>query len=224
MNGVDEHDQAAAYAAAWRAFEGLERLADHRSDWSDWVAGRGPHLLLMALIRDSPTVQAIQAVQHALNMPRDVELHAPHFFHISIQSFGFGRLTDHDAELPNRLALELCKVPAFDVVLGGPNAFHSVVFLETHSGGRLLDVRRAARIAAGPMLGEIDPYPGFLFHLTIGHFGPGADAAQIQQAIRPLREIITARTRITTIALVDVPTDQLVAYPPLEPLATFRLA
>jgi hypothetical protein len=224
MNGVDEEDQAAEYAAAWSVFERLEGLSDHRSDWGDWVAGRGPHLLLMALIRDSATVEAIQAVQHALNGPRDVELHAAHFFHISIQSFGFGRLADLDAGLPHRLEHELCKVPGFDVVLGGANAFHSVVFLETHSGGRLFDVRRAARTAAGPMIGEIDPYPGFLFHLTIGHFGAAADAAEIRETIRPLRGVGMAVTHIEEIALVEVPTDQRVPFPRLEPLHTFRLA
>jgi hypothetical protein len=122
-----------------------------------------------------------------------------------------------------RIAAALRQVPSFDVVLGGVNAFHSALFLETHSGGRLLGVRQALRVALGTAIETIDPFAGLLFHLTLGYFGNRTDARLVRAAMAPWREREVARWTVERIDLVQVPTDQRVAYPVLESIATFPL-
>ena len=77
-------------------------------------------------------VARIRAVQGCLADVRGLELHAPHFFHISLQTCGFSNELPFDRD---RLRDAVAAVPSFEVALGGVNAFHSAVFLETHSGG-----------------------------------------------------------------------------------------
>ena len=108
-------------------------------------------------------------------------------------------------------------------MLGGVNAFHSALFLETHSGGGLLRVRQALRTALGPAIQTIDPFAGLLFHLTLGYFGDQTDARLIRAAMAPWREREVARWTVERIDLVQVPTDQRVAYPALESIASFPL-
>jgi hypothetical protein len=222
--GADEtagDDQAAEYASAWATFEGLERASPHRADWRDWAAGRGRHTLLMALVRDVDSVRAIGGVQRCLAGIDGLVLHQRHFFHISLQSCGFNDSLKFDSE---RIDSALRDVSSFEVELGGVNAFHSAVFLETHSGGRLLALRRALRAAIGAGLDEIDPYPGFLFHLTLGYLSDSAPLETVRNAIRLLRTRHVARILVDRVDLVQVPTDQQIAFPPLEPIRSFRLA
>jgi 2'-5' RNA ligase len=214
-------DQAAEYAAAWATFEALERVSPHRADWAAWAGNRVRHTLFMALVRDPAAVAAIGNVQRCLAGIAGLEMHAGHFFHISIQSCGFDDALTLDEA---RLRAVLSTSPSFEVVLGGVNAFHSAVFLETHSGGRLLELRHALRAALGPPVEAIDPYAGFLFHLTLGYLGQGTLAHTVRETIRPLRERETARVRIDRVDLVRVPTDQRVAYPTLLPIRSFELA
>jgi 2'-5' RNA ligase len=214
-------DQAAEYAAAWATFEGLERVSPHRADWAAWAASHGRHTLFMALVRDPAALAAIGNVQRCLAGIAGLELHARHFFHISIQSCGFDdALALDDA----RLRAALSASPSFEVVLGGVNAFRSAVFLETHSDGQLLELRHRLRGAIGPALEAIDPHPDFLFHLTLGYLGQGTLVQKLREVIRPLRECETVRVRIDRLDLVQVPTDQRVAYPRLEPFRSFELA
>jgi 2'-5' RNA ligase len=214
------HDQAEQYAAAWAEFERLDRLASHRTDWATWAAGRSAHRLFMVLVRDPLAVAAISEVQRVLGDVPGVEPHATHFFHISLQTCGF------DDELPvdtERVARAVSALPRFHVALGGVNAFHSAVFLETHSGGALLRVRHAVRDALGPGLQAIDPFRDFLFHLTIGYLEAGGEPEAVRRRIRPLRQCQSASVTVERIALVRVPTDQREPFPKLEPLASFEL-
>jgi 2'-5' RNA ligase len=213
-------DQAEQYAAAWSEFECLMRVAPHRADWSRWAAGRGPHTLLMTSVRDPLVVSSICHVQRALAGVEGVELHAPHFFHVSLQTCGFS----------NELALDLdglraavAAVPRFEVVLGGANAFHSAMFLETHSGGGLLRLRHALRDALGPRLARIDPFRDFLFHLTIGYLGAEAHIEAVRERLRPLRGCDTARFVVERVALTQLPTDQREPFPVLDCVASFDL-
>jgi len=214
------HDQAAEYASAWASFSALEHVAPHRADWATWAAGRRWHALFMALVREPGVVAAIAEVQARLQGVPGLELHARHFFHISIQSCGFDDAVPIDAE---RVAAALAELEDVDVVLGGVNAFHSAVFLETHSAGGLLQVRHALRGALGEPIAAVDPYPGFLFHLTLGYLGPACDVPGLRAQIAQLRGHETAHLRIATIDLVQVPTDQRVAFPDLEPISSFAL-
>jgi len=213
-------DQAAEYASAWTSFGALERVAAHRADWAAWAAGRRSHTLLMVRVQEPRLVSAIGDVQRRLAVVPGVELHARHFFHVSIQACGFDDALAVDVEA---VTAALAVVPSFEVRLGGVNVFHSAVFLETHSGGGLLAVRRAVRAALGPPLEAIDPYPGFLFHLTLGYLGVEADPRQVQLALEPLRECEVGRMRIERVDLVQVPTDQRGPFPELEPVASFAL-
>ena len=213
-------DQRAEYAAAWAEFSHLPAVAPHRADWAAWAAGRGRHTLFMVLVRDPLVVRAISSVQQRLSGLAGLELHADHFFHISVQSCGFDDALTVDYD---RVRAALARVASFDVVLGGANAFHSAVFVETHSGGKLLELRGALRAALGPGVHEIDPYAGFLFHLTIGYMTSDADADKVRQVLLPLREAEVARLLVQSVELVEVPTDQRVPFPRLEPTATFRL-
>ncbi len=174
----------------------------------------------MVLLRDPEAVAAVAAVQRELHGLAGLELHAEHFLHISVQSCGFDDALSIDAQ---RVQAALDGLAPFDVVLGGVNAFHSAVFVEAHSGGRLLALRTALRETLGPAIAAIDEHPGLLFHLTIGYLTPDADVGQVRQAIAPLRHIETARVAISSLELVDVPTDQRVPFPRLAPTATFRL-
>jgi 2'-5' RNA ligase len=215
-------DQTEQYAAAWSEFERLTRVAPHRVEWSRWTAGRGPHTLLMSFVRDPVVVSSICQVQRALAGVEGVELHAPHFFHVSLQTCGFSN------ELPldlDELSRAVAAVPRFVVVLGGVNAFHSAMFLETHSGGGLLRLRHALRNALGPRLARIDPFRDFLFHLTIGYLGAEAPIEALRERLRPLRmrECDTARFVVERVALVQLPTDQREPFPVLDCVASFDL-
>lgn len=214
------HDQADQYAAAWAEFERLERVATHRADWAQWAAGRRQHTLFMVRL-DGAARSAVDDVHQRLRGMRGLELHEPHFLHISVQSCGFddALTVDHD-----RIAAEVGAQTAFEVHLGGLNAFHSAVFLEVHSGGRLLGLRHALRAALGPALETIDPYPGLLFHLTLGYLSAGADVRTLREAIRLLRTADYGRVRVDRVDLVSVPTDQRVPFPELESISSFALA
>ncbi len=213
-------DQAEQYAAAWSAFERLERVAPHRAQWAAWAAGRGPHTLLMTLVREPGVIERVCDVQRALLGVRGLELHAPHFFHISLQTCGFSNELPFDRD---RLRDAVAAVQPFEVALGSVNAFHSAVFLETHSGGGLLRLRHALRRALGPELMPLDPFSDFLFHLTIGYFGAETAIDAVRERLRPLRERETARLRVDQVALVQLPTDQGEPFPVLECVARFTL-
>jgi 2'-5' RNA ligase len=214
-------DQADEYAAVWGAFQDLGVLADHRAGWAGWANGRTPHRLLMALIHQPEARAAVARVQRSLQHVPGVELHPPEFLHISIQSLGF----EHDVQADlGTLAAALSGVGRVPLLLGAPNAFQSAVFLEVHSAGRLRQLRRDVRDALGPPLTRLDPYPGMLFHLTVGYFGPRAEARTVRAALRAVRGPAAVWTSVDELSLVELPTDQRVAYPALRAVATFPLA
>jgi hypothetical protein len=70
---------------------------------------------------------------------------------------------------------------------------------------------------------RIDPYPEYLFHLTVGYFGANASTSEIVRAVEPLRHDRGGRMSVNSIDLVGLPTDQQLAYPPLAPIARFEL-
>jgi len=117
----------------------------------------------------------------------------------------------------------LAEVPAFEIELGGVNAFESAVFVEVHSRGRLFELRQHIRRVGGQALTRLDPLPGYLFHLTLGYFDRTASVARVREAIQPLRQRMTARVRVDEVVLVELPTDQRVAYPQFEPLRRFPM-
>ena len=226
-------DQAAEYASAWRTFLALDRAAPHSRDWARWANGRGPHLLLLARVTDPGAVAAVRLAQQALAGVEGVELHPISFLHVSIQSLGFqarpglapepGEVAPD--ELPcaiERLGRVLARLTPFPVALGAPNAFHSSVLLETHSGGHLLALRRALR-SAEPLARRVDPHEGFLFHLTLGYFEECVRLDAVRAALRPLRSRPPTLFTVDALDLVALPTDQRVAYPPLEPIAHLPL-
>ncbi len=227
-------DQAAEYARVWRAFGLLERPCAHRADWARWVRGRGPHLLLLAPVDGAAVARAVGQVQRRLAGVDGLELHPPHFLHITVQAFGFlardgavpaeGELRPSELDdLVPRLERRLAGLPAFDVALGGANAFYSSVFLETHSRGCLEHAREAARTAAGQVIERVDPYQGFLFHLTLGYFGAGARTAEARAALERLRAQAVGQVRVEWLELVQVSTDQREPFPPLRGIARFPL-
>jgi RNA 2',3'-cyclic 3'-phosphodiesterase len=213
-------DQAAEYAAAWAAFERLERTAPHRQDWARWSAGHTVHRLFAVLVDELAARGAVACVQRALVDLHDLEVHPAHFLHVSLQSLGFDRQLDIDL---GAVAAAVADQPAFELCLGAPNAFQSAVFLEVHSQGRLLALRTALRNVGGPALGRLDPYPGLLFHLTLGYFGPRLGTDQLRARLRPLRDGRCVRARVDEVGLFEVPTDQRQAYPLLAPVSRFRL-
>jgi 2'-5' RNA ligase len=218
-SGMIHHGQA-EYLRAWQRFEQLERLAAHRVDWAAWAAGHHHHRLFALLPRQATVLEAIELAQQSLRHMVGVELHPREFFHLTLQTLGFDDQLDYDAEA---LARVLAREPAFDIQLGGVNAFESAVFLEVHGWGELLALRRHIRRVGGAPLARLDPVSGYLFHLTLGYFDTTASAASVCTAIRSLRQRWTTHVRVDEVALVELPTDQRVAYPPFEPLMRFPL-
>ncbi len=228
-------DRSSAYERIWQEFQARSWPAPHRRDWAGWAAGRGPHLLLLAPIREEAVVEAIRATQRCLVSVQGLELHPPHFFHVSIQSLGFlaprgatpgeGEIdADTLDDLVPAIGAALARVPAVDLGLGGVNAFVSSVFLETHSRGGLRGLRATARAAGGPAVVRVDPHAAFIFHLTVGYFDGSGHASRARAAIEPLRGEAVARCWVDEVHLVAIPTDQREPYPRFEPLARFSLA
>jgi hypothetical protein len=59
---------------------------------------------------------------------------------------------------------------------------------------------------------------------TLGYFGDQADARLVRAGMAAWRDRAVARCTVERIHLVQVPTDQLVAYPALESIESFPLA
>lgn len=218
-SGVRHHGQA-EYRRAWQNFEHLERPSAHRVDWAAWAAGHQHHRLFAILPREATVLEAIELAQQSLRHLVGVELHPPEFFHVTLQTLGFDEQLRYSAEALDRL---LAREPAFEIELGGVNAFESAVFLEVHSRRRLFELRQLIRRVGGQPLARLDPLSGYLFHLTLGYFDTTASVAKVREAIRPLRQQRTARLRVDEVALVELPTNQRVAYPPFKPLRRFPL-
>src|SRR5205085_1663382 len=161
---------------------------------------------------------AIMSVQQRLYGVPGLELHAQHFFHVSVQTCGFAHEVALDQDAVTRA---LVSVEPFEVVLGGVNAFHSAVFPETHSGGGLQRLRSALRRGLAPKLERVDPFERFLFHLTVGYLSEEADAGALRERLRELREQCTARLKVDAVHLVELPTDQREAFPNFEPVSSF---
>ncbi len=227
-------DQAAEYARVWDSFQERATLSHHRREWGEWVAGRSPHLLLLARPRDPRVLAGIGGVQRRLAHVRALELHPPDFLHLSLQSLGFLAPASRPARVGEvdqawllaairGLGDALERVAPVRVRVGATNGFYSCVFLEVHSGGGLQALRQAIRVALGPRILGIDPYPGYLFHLTVGFFGADAWAPSARAAITPLRQHALGEVVVDEVLLVALPTDQRIPFPALEPLASFRL-
>lgn len=238
-SGSADRDQVDGYQAAWRSFQALRQPADHRRDWAAWAAGRSAHVLLVVPVRERRTVAHVQRLRGAMADIPCLDLHPPHFLHVSVQSFGFlggghggARAADELdgpalGELIPRLARGLAEVPTFELSLGRVNAFQSSVFLETWSAGGLRRVRDAARSAAAGVvpLHEMDPFPGYLFHLTLGYLDATTPLAPLRQSLRAQRggTIPPIPLRVEAVELVRLPADQREPYPVLECLARFPL-
>ena len=110
-----------------------------------------------------------------------------------------------------------------DGTLGGLNALHSCAFLEVRPTTNLLVLRSAVRRGVGDAILAMDPYPDYLFHLTVGYFEAGASIETLVTAIEPLRTQSAGTLRVSTVDLVALPTDQRIAFPPLDPIARFTL-
>jgi 2'-5' RNA ligase len=219
IDGVSRRPRA-DYCRVWQQFKQLERLAPHRADWADWAAGHRYHRLFALLLRESAALEEIERAQDPLRNMRGVELHPRGFFHVTLQSLGF----DGEVECDSGALLDvLAHEPAFELELGGVNAFRSAVFLEVQPGRRLLDLRQHIRRVGGAPLTRLDPFPGYTFHLTLGYFDASASATSVREAIRPLRRRRIARICCDEVTLVELPTDQSVAYPPLEAIKRFPL-
>ena len=216
------------YERAWEAFRRLSRPADHRRDWGHWAAGHDLHLLVLAPVAGAASRASITRVQGALRNLAGVEIHPPEFLHITLQSLGFvSRAELQPSDGLRRLALELApriaQINPFEVMLGGVNALHSCAFLEVRPSAGLRALRHAVRAAAGAGIQELDPYPDYLFHLTIGYFGQRASMHTLVPAIARLRGHAAGRLLVDRVDLVALPTDQAVPFPPLAPVARFKL-
>jgi 2'-5' RNA ligase len=221
-------DEDAVYGQVWERFRQLRRPAAHRADWAAWASGGPVHVVLVAPVSCAGTREYVRGAQRRLKEVRGVELHPPEFLHITVQSLGFADWTggggsESVQQLIPVLSENLARVRAFDLVLGGLNAFESCVFLEVRPSAGLSRVRAAIRQALGPQMQRIDPYPEYLFHLTVGYFGANASTSEIVRAVEPLRHDRGGRMSVNSIDLVGLPTDQQLAYPPLAPIARFEL-
>ncbi len=223
-------DQAPAYEDIWQQFLALERPRPHRADWAGWVEGRGPHLLVVARVRDTALHRALDVLRADLADVPAIEAHPPHFLHLTVQSCGFlgGPGTaaaggPAAGALVSRLAGQLAQLPAFEIEIGGTNAFYSAAFLETHSGGRLQQARSTVRAAAGRAVTWNEPLEGFVFHLTVGYLDATAPAERVRRALAPWRTAMLGRILVDELELVQVPTDQREAFPGLSTLARFPL-
>jgi 2'-5' RNA ligase len=218
----DEDD--VLFGRAWETFGGLSHPAQHRVDWGAWAANHDFHLLVLVPIESAETRACARQVQDSLGHLPGVELHPAEFLHITIQSLGFLDRADPIASLVAALEKQIARVNAFDVRLGGLNALHSCAFLEVRPSTGLSALRTAVRRAVGDAIHEIDPYPDYLFHLTVGYFGAGASIDSLVAAIEPLRDHSAGTLHVNAVDLVALPTDQVQPFPPLEPLARFTLA
>ncbi len=210
----------AEYRRVWQQFEQLERLAPHRADWANWAAGHRYHRLFALLLRESAALDEIERAQDPLRNLTGVEMHPREFFHVTLQSLGFDREVEYDSRA---LFEVLAHEPAFELELGGVNAFRSAAFLEVQPGKRLLELRQHIRRVGGAPLTRVDPFPRYMFHLTLGYFDASASPSSVREAIRPLRQRRIARICVDEVALVELPTDQSIAYPPLEATKAFPL-
>src|SRR5205807_348721 len=112
-----------------------------------------------------------------------VELHPAEFLHITVQSLGFVDRLDSISCVLGPVEKQIGQVDAFDLTLGGLNALHSCAFLEVRPTTNLLVLRSAARRGVGDAILSIDPYPDYLFHLTVGYFEAGASIETLVTAI-----------------------------------------
>lgn len=224
----------AAYDEVWGAFEASNALAHHRRDWAAWARDQTA-LLLFAIRLENPAVLArLGRLQRHLAEVAGLELHPPHFLHVTLQFGGFlapsgqppgaDQVSREELEAAvERAAPRLARVPAFELPLGGVNAFQSAVFVETPAPEALQALRTCIRTAGGAALRRVDPWDELLFHLTLGYFGDGADAQAARAAIRPLRGEAVGSARVEAVDLVRLPTAQLEPYPAFEVLARFPL-
>jgi 2'-5' RNA ligase len=207
------------YDRAWKTFRGLRRLAPHRADWGEWAGSRAFHLLALAPVQGVDMRQVQDALRH---LP-GVELHPPEFLHITIQSLGFPDRPDSIGCVLGALEEQITQLPAFDLELGGLNALHSCTFLEVRPTAALMALRTAVRRGVGDAITALDPYPDYLFHLTVGYFDAGASVEKLVAAIEPLRTHAAGTLHVAAVDVVALPTDQRVAFPPLDPIARFNL-
>ena len=84
-------------------------------------------------------------------------------------------------------------------------------------------LRAAVRRGVGDAIQAIDPYPEYLFHLTVGYFEVGESIEKLVAAIEPLRKQSAGTLHVDAVDVVALPTDQTVAFPPLDPIARFSL-
>jgi hypothetical protein len=85
-------------------------------------------------------------------------------------------------------------------------------------------LRGAVRRAFGDAIHQIDPYPDYLFHLTVGYFEAAASIESLVAAIEPLRAHSAGTLHVNAVDLVALPTDQVQRFPALDPLARFKLS
>jgi 2'-5' RNA ligase len=162
-------------------------------------------------------------VHGALRQLPGVELHPPEFLHITIQSLGFLDRPEFTDGVLGALEEHITQIQAFDLELGGLNALHSCAFLEVRPTTSLMALRRAVRRGIGDAIRAIDPYPDYLFHLTVGYFEAGASIDKLVAAIEPLRRHAAGTLHVDAVDVVALPTDQTVPFPPLDPIARFSL-
>jgi 2'-5' RNA ligase len=221
--------QDASYKHIWQAFRSAESVADGRHDTPEWRAHAPAVYAFVAIRIPVASIQpALDEIRRGLTSVPFVRQHPDHFLHITLQELGFvvgqptspneidqARLDEFVSQLPNALS----GAPAFDLRLGGANAFHDAVFLDVHDRGHCGRLHTRLRELAGILS---VPRFAYLPHATIAHFTGTEPIGDLPQLIGRWRDRRFGNFDVTTIEIVTM--DVRLTYPRLSTYAVHDLA
>jgi 2'-5' RNA ligase len=220
--------QDASYKHIWQSFRSAEHVADGRHDTAEWRS-HAPAVYAFVAIRVPVDAirPALDEVRRALTPVPFVRQHPDHFLHITLQELGFVvespqapdeldqvRLNEIVSQLPAALS----GAPAFDVRLGGANAFRDAVFLDVHDRGHCGRLHTRLRELAGVLS---VPKFAYLPHATIAHFTAEKPTGDLPQLIGRWRDRRFGSFQVTTIEVVTM--DVRLTYPRLSSYAIHEL-
>ncbi len=194
---------------------------------ADWRSHAGVYAGCVVRVPASALQPALDELRLALGEYQFARIHPDHFLHVMLQELGFvrERPSRRDEIQPERLdefvaaampAFE--DAPAFDLRLGGANAFQDAVFLDVHDRGHCAQLHQRLReLAAVPTV----PRFAYLPHSTLAHFTAESPIDRLPATIARWRDRRFGTFDVTEIELVTLRLD--VPYPELETYAVFPL-
>jgi 2'-5' RNA ligase len=181
----------------------------------------------MVRVPASAIQPSLDELRAALGDYQFARIHPDHFLHVMLQELGFvcDRPNRRDEIRPERLdefvaaaMPAFAEAPAFDLRLGGANAFQDAVFLDVHDRGHCARLHRRLReLAVVPTV----PRFAYLPHSTVAHFTSESPIDRLPATIAQWRDRRFGTFDVTQIELVTLRLD--LPYPELETYAALPL-